>query len=66
MFGGRPPELEETRGIVSGKVAHFRAAQRVARHPLAAVQLDVPPDIQAAVDCMHLSKAGVSSRLAGR
>ena len=60
LFGDRQPELEETRGIVSGKVAHFRAAQRVARHPLADVQLDVPPDIQAAVDCISQRRASVA------
>ena len=54
LFGDCPAVLEETRSIVSGKVAHFRAAQRVAAHPLAEVSIDVPPDIQAAVD--HISK----------
>ena len=54
LFGDRPAVLEETRSIVSGKVAHFRAAQRVAAHPLTEVSIDVPPDIQAAVD--HISK----------
>ena len=54
LFGDCPAVLEETRSIVSGKVAHFRAAQRVAAHPLTEVSIDVPPDIQAAVD--HISK----------
>ena len=46
LFGDRPAVLEETRSIVSGKVTHFRVVQRVAKHPLAEVKLDVPPDIQ--------------------
>ena len=60
LFGDQSAVLEETRRIVSGKVAHFRAAQRVARHALAEVQLDVPPDIQAAVDCISQLQSSVS------
>ena len=45
---------------MSGKVAHFRAAQRVAEHPLAAVELDVPSDIQAAVNHISQMQSSVS------
>ena len=49
---------------MSDKVAHFRAAQRVAEHPLAAVELDVPSDIRAAVD--HISQMQSWHGVAGR
>ena len=46
----RPDVLELTRRIVSGKLEHFRGAISIARHPLADVEVDVPADLQAAVD----------------
>ena len=48
----QPSVLDETRLIVSGKLRHFRAAQGIARHPLADVGVTAPPDLRAAADCI--------------
>ena len=46
---------------MSGKVAHFCAAQLVAEHPLAAVE---PSDIKAAVDHISQMQSSVSAWMA--
>ena len=57
----RPDVLGPTRQIVSGKLEHFRAAISIASHPLADVVVDVPADLQAAVDCVSQMRHGVSA-----
>ena len=59
----RPEVLEPTRKIVSGKLEHvsyFRAVMSIARHPLADVEVDVPADLHAAVDCVSQVHHSVS------
>ena len=54
-------ELWPTCKIVSGKLGHFRAAISIASHLLADVEIDVPADLQAAVDCVSRMRHGVSA-----
>ena len=56
-----PDALEPTRKIVSMKLEHFRAAISIARHPLADDEVDVPADLQAAVEGVSRMRHGVSA-----
>ena len=46
---------------MSGKLEHFHTAISIARHPLVDVEIDVPADLQAAVDGMSRMRHGVSA-----
>ena len=55
----RPPVLEKTRAVVDGKLEHFERACAIESHPLAEVSVTLPPDLQAAVDCVSIMGDGI-------